>query len=207
MKLLKLTVFCLILLAACAQEHRPERPGLPDIPAEPQPEEAPEAPEPVEEETLQGTPSRPASEKWESLFGTRKNGSTVITPADIVCDLDDRRMTFRFTNRDTRTWALDNDLPLAPPEGVVGIRVTLNQYVVNGRQRYAVPGTDEGTYFGPNETFSENCDANMLEPGRTAVCTLQPVPLRNRFHFGGVNELRINPPGTEVDGIVEFSCR
>jgi hypothetical protein len=208
---LRILVFALLVLAACQQpqarapEHAQVIAPEPSPQEQPQPEPVAEPPQEVPDVPPAQMPAEAASAQREAMFGgTRYDGSKVITEYDVLCDLEARKLTFRFRNKETRTWQLDGELPLSPPAGLVGVYLTINQYPVNQNHEYYIDGVKQ---FGPGAKLSENCGGvATLAPEEEAVCTLQPVPLRDQFYFGGVNEILINVPGAAEDGRVEFTC-
>ncbi len=194
-------VFALLFLAACA----PQEPVQPSLPEGHELPPAPAEPEPIVEET------QPASDEvveindgLDDAFGPRV-GDQVITVDDIRCDAETSTVTFRFRNLDTKSWQLDQNVPFPAPKDLGGVRVTLNSYEVNGRQRPLSPTTGD-ELFGPEAKFSANCGGvEVLAPNEEAVCTVSPVLLKSETAVAaGANEIRIN--GAGKDGLARFSC-
>lgn len=190
-----------MLLVAC-QQQTPDAPPLPDVPQQPTIQEnTPDAEEPVEAGSEENA-AEPVENSLDDIFGERDE-EQVITVDDIVCDPEERTLTFRFRNLDEKSWQLDGDVPFPAPTGLAGVRITLNNYEINGHRDVIIGGE---RMFGPEERFSANCEGEeVLEPGEEIVCTVQPIPLKESTSIArGVNELRIN--GVGADGIARFTC-
>jgi hypothetical protein len=147
--------------------------------------------------------------------GTQNSGTAVtagqedkITALDIdsvECDLEDRKISFRFANNDAqdRQWQMNQQVSWNGPKDLVAVRVFVNSYEVNGRNQPILSGEN---LFGPKWPFSENCGGTeVLAPGDDVTCTLQPVPLKAANQLtAGNNEIFIDSPSSHH--IIQFTC-
>lgn len=171
-----------LLLTACAQKEQP----LPPMPPTPPPQIIEDA-NPVPD--------------GASVLGP---GNKTSALEQVTCDKATRSVTFTFKNNDpARSWQLNQEVAWDAPKDLVAVDVLINNYEVNGRNRYINNGE---TFFGPNWPFSENCGGvKVLAPGQQVTCTVTPVPLKTPTALSaGTNEIFIKTFTTNQ--IIQFTC-
>jgi len=141
---------------------------------------APEAPPPVEppQETLP-----------ENIQGT--------VLRDASCNYDDAALTITIVNAETKTWQLDNVLPLVPPKDTIGITLSLNEFPMN-----------EPVFLGGKRMFgtsvSEHCGQETLPPGENVTCTFRPIPVQSKRGVSATHTLVLSTEETEH--VLSFPC-
>jgi len=160
------------------QDHEPQAP-LPDVqvPTVLEPSKAPNTTEYGENETA---------------------GLALDT---VACD--GTELTFRVLNSDTKKWRVEDVVPFGEKD-VVPVRILINNYQANSKERYVKDGV---TYFGPNWPFSKNCGGvTELDIGEDMTCTLSPVPIKTSTAVAaGKNEIFIDTPTSRK--ILQFTCK
>jgi hypothetical protein len=189
-------VFLLVLLVACSQA--PAQTATPPAPVAPVQEEAPvqEAQAPADN----GEGAKAIVSGTDKTYGT-VNTSSVLKIDDVTCDKDKRSITFRFANNDAKDWQMNQEVGWADTTAAP-VRVFVNGYEANGKV-YMQNGE---RYFGPEETFSDNCGGiEVLKPGQDITCTIYPVPLKTATALSaGTNEIFIDSPTSHHK--IQFTC-
>lgn len=204
----RFSVLCLVLiffgLVACAPSQPPaQQESLPPAPEAPVLEPEPvELPPTAENDPLVGD-EQIVQSGLDGAFGP-VNAEQVITIDDVLCDASTSTLTFRFRNLDEKSWELNQQVPFPAPKDLTALRITLNNYEVNGRNKPIGPGGVN--LFTQSEKFSDACQGvEVLAPGAEATCVISPIALKQSTDVAvGANEIRLNAAG--ADGIVRFSC-
>jgi hypothetical protein len=192
-----------VFLVACGNKAADQ--PAPVVPAPQEPTPAPAAPEPAPPAVAPAkTEVAEAVTGTDKAFGDAKLDSEDVLAIDEVrCDKETRTLTFRFANNDAKKWQLDQKVPFPAPRDMEPARIFLNRYEMNGPTYWS---PEKEMYFGPSETFSDNCGGvEVLEPGQDVTCTVSPVPLAQETELKHGNEqIFIDTPTSHH--VLSFTC-
>ena len=199
--ILAVLVGLLVFVAACGKGN--DQPTTPVVPAAPE-QNTPTQPETPSQPT---TDVKPAETDAKSVAtGTDKvlgevEKQTALQIDSVRCDVATSTLTFRFANKDTKVWQLDQSVSFGNTK-IVPVRVFLNNYEMNGRPYYR----DGVRYFGPKEKFSDNCGGVAeLNPGEDVTCTVSPFPQEQTTELKwGNQQIFIDTPA--YDHSIPFKC-
>lgn len=152
-----LIILGLLILVACAKTEIILEPIIVEPEVEPETEVEPEIiieeiPE-VEEEII-------VPEELDEWVIPENSLSSV------VCDKDDARLSFVFTNTGNKIWELGTILPFPPPKDRFSVNLFVNGLNVQKEKAY---------FF--EESLSDCWDKTLIEPGESFSCSLKPVPI------------------------------
>ncbi len=204
MRKLCVVILCLAVLfavVACGQETEPE--DTVDVPADlPPPPPPPAAVEEPEDTGLDE--AEPVEEAAGEILGGEDTREHVLAIEDVRCTAEGRKLSFTLTNMDDQEWQMNQEVPFPPPIGMAALKFFVNNYEANGHKTYYDVDTGDA-YFGPNERFSDNCGGvEVLAPGESTTCSLEPVPLKQEDQFQNKNHLFIDTPG--IEEVYSFTC-
>ncbi len=183
----------LLLVTACAPTSLPT--VTPEGPVE-IPEPVEQAPEPVVNDTPPVFEAPPIVEVDDA------GAVTFDGPIErVICDKEERSLTFTFKNPTAYTLHLDKDLPFPSPKGHAIVGFGINGVDMNsGTERRF----NDEVLFG-ELPFSSHCGTKTLAPGETATCTVKPVPFKTQAGVDAqTNDLSMNTQG--VFKVVTFLC-
>jgi len=122
-----LIALLLVLLVACASEQAPTPPAVPpSSPSVPAAQTAPAQDSDGTQIVESGT---------DKTFGEVEK-RTALDIDEVVCDKEERSLSFRFQNDDVKTWQMNQQIPFPAPKDLDAVRVYINSYEVNGRNPY-----------------------------------------------------------------------
>jgi len=191
-----------VLFAACTAKTESAEPRVPTAPPQDLPTE-PTAPAQQGSDAAAATGEVGAVESGtDKTFGDVDRASALKID-DVLCDKETKTITFRFKNEDTKSWQMNQQVPFPSPKDLEPVRIFINSYEANNRNGYLREGV---RYFGPEETFSDNCGGvEVLAPGADVTCTLTPVPLKSANDLTvGKNNIFVDSPTSHH--IIEFLC-
>jgi len=159
-------------MTACSSDE-----AAPDVTPDAAPDATPDAapaamPDPETEPSAPDTSVTEEPAEQPAPVGTMAENEAITI---LACDKTARTLRFTFTNTGDDKWAF-TPLPFPPPRGVLDVNVYVNNYELTKLSPYFDPETDE-RFFGPGDSFEENCGVTELSPGESATCDLTKVPL------------------------------